>query len=69
MQGNNDAALISLGKAANLDPNTPVIVYHYAAALAGAGKTEEAKDMLKKLLETFPEFPGRKDADALLKSL
>ena len=69
LQGNNDAALISLGKAANLDPNTPVIVYHYAAALAGAGKTEEAKDMLKKLLETFPEFPGRKDADALFKSL
>ena len=69
LQGENDAALIALGKAARLEPNTPVILYHYAAALTGAGKKTEAQKILKLLLEKFKAFPERKDAEALLKTL
>ena len=69
LQGENDAALASLGKASRLDPNTPVIIYHYAAALSSTGKKDEAKKMLKLLLEKFKNFPERKDAEALLKTL
>lgn len=69
LQGENDAALLSLGKASRLEPNTPVIIYHYSAALAASGKKDEARKMLKLLLEKFKNFPERKDAEALLKSL
>lgn len=69
LQGDNDAALISLGKAAHLEPNTPVIIYHYATTLAATGKKDEAKKMLKLLLAKFKNFPERKDAEALLKTL
>ena len=69
LQGDNEAALVSLGKAAHLDPNTPVIIYHYAATLADSGKKDEAKKMLKLLLGKFKTFPERKAAEALLKTL
>ena len=69
LQGDNEAALISLGKAAHLEPNTPVIIYHYAATLADSGKKDEAKKMLKLMLGKFKAFPDRKAAEALLKTL
>ena len=69
LQGENEAALISLGKASHLEPNHPLIIYHYATALAATGKKDEAKKMLKLLLDKFKNFPERKDAEKLLKSL
>jgi tetratricopeptide (TPR) repeat protein len=69
LQGENEAALISLGKAAHLEPNTPIIIYHYAAVLAASDRKDEAKEMLTLLLEKFEEFPEREGAEALLETL
>lgn len=45
------------------------IRYHLAAALGRLGRNEEARDELRKALETGDEFDGAADARALLKKL
>jgi Tfp pilus assembly protein PilF len=47
----------------------PEIRYHYAAALARAGKRPEAVALLQDLLVNGGPFPAREPASALLKSL
>jgi tetratricopeptide (TPR) repeat protein len=50
-------------------PNSQEIHYHYAAALAKSGKTQEAAMALRQILQGSTTFPSRSDAEALLKTL
>lgn len=54
-----------LRKAAESAPNQPDIQYHYASALARAGRKQQALDRLKTLLDTGSSFPSRKSAERL----
>ncbi|HEY8508732.1 MAG TPA: XrtA/PEP-CTERM system TPR-repeat protein PrsT [Steroidobacteraceae bacterium] len=67
--GNVTEGLPVLEAAALAAPNAGDIQYHYAAALARAGKPEQAIQVLHKLLTRSEPFASRRDAEALLKAL
>ena len=69
--GKNDTtrALPVLEKAARAAKDNAEIQYHYAAALARAGKRGEAREILRRLLEAGLTFPGWRDAEKLLAEL
>jgi putative PEP-CTERM system TPR-repeat lipoprotein len=67
--GNTSRGLELLRKAAESAPNTSLIRYHYAAALAKSGDTERARRELESVLLKDPKFPQRADAEALLGQL
>jgi len=50
-------------------PDNPSIKYHHAMINAAAGEKAKAKKYLTELLSGKEEFPERKDAEALLKTL
>ena len=58
--------LLKLAAATGKDPS---IEYHYAAAVAGAGDTEEGRRLLAQLLGRSSNFEGVQDARKLLQSL
>jgi predicted Zn-dependent protease len=58
-----------LKRATEKDPRSGDMQYHYAAALAKAGKPEDATTRLQALLAGNTEFPSRKDAQELLNRL
>jgi len=68
-QGAVTRGLPILQKAESSDPRNPIIQYHVAVGLAGAGQRSEARRKLESLLENPAEFPERAEAQALLKSL
>ncbi|BCX82643.1 cellulose synthase operon protein C [Methylomarinovum caldicuralii] len=68
-QGRVGEALPILQDAAVKAPHLPNIRLHWAEALAAAGRAHEAGLELKRLLQRHPDFPERKQAEALLKRL
>jgi Flp pilus assembly protein TadD len=58
-----------LEAAARVAAKNPEIQYHYAAALAAAGRKDEARETLRKAVQEQGEFPGRRDAERLLAQL
>ncbi len=68
-QGHWQKALKPLEIAAEAMPDQPEVRYHYAAALAKNGRTDEALKHLEASLASAQDFTGRKDAEALLKEL
>ncbi len=72
MAGNKDRALQLLRDARLRAPDSPVIRYHVAAALAQSGRKSEARDELNAALASLKPgqtFAGEADARALLLSL
>jgi tetratricopeptide (TPR) repeat protein len=67
--GSHDEAVKVLGTAAQRAPQSHDLQYHYAAALARAGKPEEARSRLEALLRTNADFSARAEAQELLKTL
>jgi predicted Zn-dependent protease len=59
-------ALELLTKAVSLDPATPGIRYHRAEALQLAGETAEARQELKRIIETAASSEYAAKATALL---
>ena len=64
-----DLALTQFALANTALPNIPTIEYHLALALHKQGELEQAKEILKKCLESKDDFPERKDAEILLKEI
>lgn len=63
-------ALPLLEAAARAAAGDPQIQYHYAAALARAGRRSEAREVLRRALEIGgPDFADRRDAERLLAEL
>ena len=67
--GNIGDGLPVLEAAAKAAPGSPEIQYHHAAALARAGQKEAAATVLRKLIADNADFPSRRAAEALLKTL
>jgi putative PEP-CTERM system TPR-repeat lipoprotein len=68
LQGDATAALPLLQKASAAG-HTPDQLYHYAAALAQTGSKDQAKSLLKQLLDQNATFDERPDAARLLETL
>ena len=68
-QGTVDIGLKHLREARVRAPGNPEIRYHLSAGLAKAGRKDEAKLELTRLLEESSVFPGAEDAKALLRQL
>lgn len=67
--GRVDEGLPHLEAAVEAAPEARDIRFHYAAALARAGRTGDAKAELERLLDGPEPFSTRADAEALLESL
>jgi len=67
--GKMEEALVILEAAAKAAPGVAEIQYHYAAALARNGKKEAAATVLKQVIADNGDFPSRREAEALLKTL
>jgi cellulose synthase operon protein C len=68
-KGDAKAALTYLRPASHTLPDDPVVQYHLAAALKETGKSDEARAMLEKLLQSDAAFDGRDGAKQLLSEL
>jgi len=68
-RGRESDALVQLEQAAAIAPRDPDIGYHYAAALARNGKSEQAERRLVALLRDHPAFSEREAARSLLSQL
>jgi len=64
-KGDLTRGLETLARAAQLAPEAPDIRYHYAAALARAGKRQAALGVLDEVLEANPGFASGADAKQL----
>jgi predicted Zn-dependent protease len=69
LNGRRAEALPLLERAAEQAPQSPQTRYHHAAALAQAGRTAAARDLLQDVLLDPADFEGRSEAQALLASL
>lgn len=67
--GDTNRGLVLLQEAAMKAPHLPEIRYHMAAALAKAGRREEARKELDRLLKSSKTFPERDKAETLRKQL
>jgi putative PEP-CTERM system TPR-repeat lipoprotein len=67
--GDTNRGLVLLQEAATKAPHIADIRYHMAAALAKAGRREEARKELDRLLKSGKTFPGRNEAEALREQL
>lgn len=68
-QGKVAEGLGVLEAAVQVAPKHPEIQYHYAVALARAGRKQESATVLRRLLDEARAFPARREAEALLKTL
>jgi putative PEP-CTERM system TPR-repeat lipoprotein len=68
-QGQLENGLRHLREARLRSPESPEIRYHLAAALARAGRREEARRELEPTLKEHPAFEGVQDARRLLQAL
>ena len=68
-RGEVERALPLLERARQALPDRPEVRYHYATALAKAGRRAEARQELAALLNEVESFPQRADAETLLQSL
>jgi putative PEP-CTERM system TPR-repeat lipoprotein len=67
--GDTNRGLVLLQEATTKAPHLPDIRYHMAAALAKAGRREEARKELDRLIKSNKTFPERDKAEALLEKL
>jgi predicted Zn-dependent protease len=68
-RGEVGRALPLLETARQALPDRPEVRYHFATALAKAGRPAEAREELVALLNEVESFPQRADAEALLQTL
>ena len=67
--GETNRGLVLLQEAATKAPHIPDIRYHMAAALEKAGRRDEARKELDRLLKSNKTFPERDKAEALREQL
>lgn len=67
--GEPDKGVPLLRDASDKAPDSAIIRYHFAAALAATGATAEAKQVLERLLASPARFDDRADAEKLLGQL
>ena len=67
--GDTNRGLVLLQEAATKAPHIPEIRYHMAAALVKAGRRDEARKELARLLKSSKTFPERDKAEALREQL
>ena len=67
--GKLDEGISTLRKAVDLSDGRAQVKYHLASALARAGKTEEARNLLQEALAEDEDFASRGQAEELLESL
>ncbi|TVR84603.1 MAG: PEP-CTERM system TPR-repeat protein PrsT [Rhodospirillales bacterium] len=68
-RGETARAVTLLRQAASGVPDNATIQYHFAQALAAAGQTEEARDVLRRALDLGTPFTKRDEAEAMLREL
>jgi Flp pilus assembly protein TadD len=68
-QDQAEKALPLLRSAAAQMPSLPQISFHLAQALAGTGKSDEARQVLTAVLSASASFDEREKAEALLREL
>jgi putative PEP-CTERM system TPR-repeat lipoprotein len=68
-RGKFDVAVTTLAAAVAADPKNRAMQYHHGLALYRAGKTDAARDALKRSLADTAEFEGRAEARQLLEKL
>ena len=68
-QGDTEKALSHLEAATVASPGNPDIRYHVAVALGRAGRTNDARAVLEKLLGSGMPFANKADAEKLLGEL
>ncbi|MDE2165170.1 MAG: PEP-CTERM system TPR-repeat protein PrsT [Alphaproteobacteria bacterium] len=68
-EGNVAHALAYLRMASYGMPDDPSVQYHFAVALSRAGKTAEARALLRRVVGYNGPFDGKQQASALLKNL
>ena len=64
-----DECTVLLQEAAVMAPHQPDIRYHMTEALVKAGRRDEARKELDRLLKSSKTFPERNDAEALRRQL
>lgn len=69
LQNEHAKAVEPLQKAASVPNPQPAVRYHLAAALAGAGRNDEARKILDEVLASNAPFDERRDAEALRRKL
>lgn len=62
-------ALPILEKAAQSEQANPEVQYHYAVALSKVGERDRAKSLLNALLAKSAQFPSRREAEQLLRTM
>ena len=67
--GDNPTALTTLAKAAGKEPENGLINYHMGMASLKSGKTVEAKEYLKKAVESKQTFDEKEEAKKMLGQL
>jgi len=65
--GRTKEGLSVLSRAAAHAGNNPEILYHYAVALLRSGDSDQGRLQMQRLLENYPTFPSRADAERLLR--
>jgi putative PEP-CTERM system TPR-repeat lipoprotein len=68
-KGDHTEAISFLRRAAESEEAGSTVHFHLATALANAGRTQEAKQVLTALLRRNQDFNGREDAERLLATL
>ncbi len=68
-KGTLERALTLLKQAATAAPTDPELQYHYAFALAQAGRRAEAREILSRVLSDSRDFAARGDAERLFAQL
>jgi putative PEP-CTERM system TPR-repeat lipoprotein len=68
-QGDAGGAARYLAQASGSQPADATIQYHYAVVLSRTGKTEQAREVLKKVLKLNPQPQTKSDAETLLAKL
>ncbi len=67
--GETERAFGLIERAVSQGSGNPVLHYHMGVVLDAAGRREEAREQLEKALDGEESFPGREQAEALLKRL
>jgi tetratricopeptide (TPR) repeat protein len=68
-KGDMNQALDLIEKALAGDPENPALNYHMGMVLYKTGRTDEAREKLAKATEGGEKFPGREEAEKVLRKL
>jgi tetratricopeptide (TPR) repeat protein len=66
LAGESEAAVEDLERASEQDPENPRVLYHFAAALLGAGQPAAAHEKFARVLSLDPSFPTAREIRTVL---